>query len=58
MDYDMSDPRIRELLDGLDIEDEPEPPPRGETLRDGRYEPSQAEVQAMCELIAVARSDR
>jgi hypothetical protein len=58
MEYDMSDPRIRELLEGLDEpEDEPPPPPqppqqrpRPRPRRTGRYEPTAEEWRCYCEL--------
>ena len=45
MKYDMSDPAIRELLEGLEDEPEPQPQPAN-VVHAGRFTPSQEDVQA------------
>ena len=46
MKYDMSDPAIRELLEGLEDETDPQPRPAPQPRPGQRFEPSQADIAA------------
>jgi hypothetical protein len=52
VEYDMSDPAIRDLLDGIEDLDEPDEPPAPQPppRPAGPYHPTQRETQEFCEL--------